>query len=100
VLRRSGGARTTATRPTDRRSVVHARVRLRTGADSACLGVGARWGAGDLRQGEPRAAHGLGRHGRRAERATSRRATLCRFCFAGAMFEIAKLKNFVQKSTK
>jgi hypothetical protein len=35
-----------------------------------------------------------------AERATSRRATLCQFCFADAMFEIAKLKIFVQKSTK
>jgi hypothetical protein len=38
--------------------------------------------------------------GRHAERATSRCAMLCQFCFAGAMFEIAKLNIFVQKSTK
>jgi hypothetical protein len=33
-----------------------ARVRRRSGADSVRLGAGMRWGAGDLGQGEPRAA--------------------------------------------
>jgi hypothetical protein len=85
----SGNARTAAMPPTDRRSVARARVRWRAGAVSTRLGVGTRWGAGDLGQGEPWAACGLGRRGRgcrdrrraagderRAERATPRRATL------------------------
>jgi hypothetical protein len=75
--------------------VARARVQLRAGADSTRLGVGTRWGAGDLGHGKPWAARGLGRRARR--RGVQRSGPSC---FAGAVFEIELLQIFVQKSAK
>jgi hypothetical protein len=105
VLRGSGGARTVETPPTERRSVARTRVRRRSGANSAHLGVGrrvgARVGSGRARLGSGAASGGVGaeavaggaRPATGGVRGARRRGALRSGSnpFTGANFEMEKL---------
>jgi hypothetical protein len=99
----SGGARTAATPPTDRRSVACPRVRRRDGANLRCLGQGAcrgPGGSGSAHLGRRSASGGAGANARAGDArrmgardvSVHRRSALIRF--AGALFDSNFLQNF------